>query len=511
MIGLMYLVLMAMLALNVSKDILDSFVQVNRSLESSVHNIGLKNDQMFADFQISTQYDPVRLQASFDKAVTVREQSIELVEYIENLKKQLVAKTEGIADEVADTMQLKNVNAKDNYDVPTQLMIGLSEDGSDGLSSELRMKIELFRKELLESIPADKREEANIGLILEGSEHDGRKLNWEMSTFYHTTLAASIVHLTKLQNDVKNAEYDVISKLYADVGKVDIPFDTVAPKVVAPTSYVLLGEEYNADVFLAAFSKTKDPKITINDTEIPVNNGLGNYRFKTNKEGMFTYNGKIEVETNNGEIKEFPFESNYIVARPSLTVSPTKMNVLYIGLDNPVSVSVPGVANENISVSISGSGNRIKRTGNGMYQANLVKNSPGEVNVNVTATMADGSKKSMGSVPFRVKRLPKPRMKVVGKTEDGMVAKGRIGQAQRVVSFYPNFEFDVEPETVEYTMEIFKDGGFKEYKMRGSRIPENLQRVLRGLRSGQRVTFTGSAKGKDGITHKMPSITLRIR
>ena len=344
MIGLMYLVLMAMLALNVSKDILESFVQVNESLEISAEITGLKNDQIYAGFEIAKQYDPVRVSESFETATKVRNQSADLVDYIDGLKKKLIAGTERVSDQVADTLQLKNVKAKDNYDVTTNIMIGSSEDGSAGLSKELKERILAYKEELMECIPEAHKDDANIGLHLNGSQRDGVALNWEMTTFYETTLAAALVNLSKLQNDVKNAEYDVVNKLFADVAKVDIPFDTVAPKIVAPTSYVLLGDEYKADIFLAAFNKTKDPKITINNETIPVNHGLGKYNLHTDREGQYTYAGNIEVETNTGELKSFPFESSYIVARPSLTVSPVKMNVLYIGVDNPVSVSVPGLS-----------------------------------------------------------------------------------------------------------------------------------------------------------------------
>lgn len=513
MIGLMYLVLMAMLALNIPKDILEAFVQVNDSLEVSANNTGLKNDQLYSSFEVSKQYDPVRVTEAFNKAISVRTESEQMVTYIEDIKKQLMAETEGVPMAVADTLQLANVNAKDNYDAPTHLMIGMSEDGSAGLSSELKQKIEVYRANLLGQLPESDRETTNIGLDLKGGVVDGQKMNWEMKTFYHATLAASIVNLTKLQNDIKNAEYDVVNKLYATVDKVDIPFDTVAPKVVAPTSYVLLGEEYSADVFLAAFSKTKDPKITINEQEIPVENGLGQYRFKTDREGAYTYNGMIEVETNTGEVKQFPFESNYIVARPSLTVSPTKMNVLYIGLTNPVSVSVPGVANENVSVSISGSGNRISRTGNGTYKVDLARNSPREVDVNVTATMQDGSTRSMGSSKFRVKRLPKPQFAALGRTTDDRVSRGQIVQLKVGKGIYPDFEFDITPELKGFKITIDKNGmESKDFDVTGRTIPANVRTILGSLKARDKVSFSYvKIEGPDGITHTVPGITLTVK
>ncbi len=513
MIGLMYLVLMAMLALNVSKDILDSFVQVNESLEMSADITTQKNDQIYAGFEMAKQYDPVRVTAAFEKANSVKSGSAELVEYIENLKKKLMAETEGVSAEVSDTLQLRNVKAKDNFDVTTQIMIGLSEDGSAGLSKELKTKINGYRKELLDYLPLEERENANIGLMLEGSHQDGIELNWEMTTFYQTTLAASIVNLTKLQNDIKNAEYDVVNKLFADVAKVDIPFDTVAPKIVAPTSYVLLGDEYQADIFLAAFNKTKDPRITIDDETIPVSHGLGKYHLQTDQEGPHSYTGNIEVETNTGELKSFPFESSYIVARPSLTVSPVKMNVLYVGVENPVSVSVPGVANENVTVGISGTGNRITRTGNGTYKVILARNAQKTVSVNVKATMQNGEQKSMGSVAFRVKRLPKPTLSVLGKTTDGTTTKGYLRQLRVAKAIYEDFEFDLTPETVGFTTTIYRSGKAPfEKKATSKYVPEEIKRAIISMRRGDKIIFDGvTAKGPDGITRKIQGLTLTIR
>ena len=512
MIGLMYLVLMAMLALNVSKDILESFVQVNESLEISAEITGLKNDQIYAGFEIAKQYDPVRVSESFETATKVRNQSADLVDYIDGLKNKLIAGTERVSDQVADTLQLKNVKAKDNYDVTTNIMIGSSEDGSAGLSKELKERILAYKEELMECIPEAHKDDANIGLHLNGSQRDGVALNWEMTTFYETTLAAALVNLSKLQNDVKNAEYDVVNKLFADVAKVDIPFDTVAPKIVAPTSYVLLGDEYKADIFLAAFNKTKDPKITINNETIPVNHGLGKYNLHTDREGQYTYTGNIEVETNTGELKSFPFESSYIVARPSLTVSPVKMNVLYIGVDNPVSVSVPGVANDNVQVTISGSGNRISRTGNGMYEVKLARNSPSNVHVNVKATMQNGEQKSMGSVAFRVKRLPKPTLSVLGRTTDGRISKGSLRQLQVAKAIYEDFEFNLKPKTLGYTVTVYKRGNEPFTKSTsGKRVPEQIKRALRNVRSGDKLVFERvRAEGPDGIARKISGLTLTV-
>lgn len=512
MIGLMYLVLMAMLALNVSKDILESFVQVNTSLENSMLISKSKNDALYAQFALDHQLDPKRVKPFFNNATIARQKTEELLVYIEELKRELIKTTDNLTDEQADTTELGEVLAKDNFDVPTQIMIGLSEDGSAGKSAELRAKIEAFRAQLMELVPEEERESIDLGLELKGSVKDGEELNWEMTTFDHTTLAATIVNLSKLQNDVRNAEYDVMNRLHAQVGSTDLVFDTVAPKIVAPTNYVLLGEEYKADIFLAAFNKTKDPVVTIDGAAIPVQRGLGQYAFKTNKQGTFTYQGEIAVETTKGEKKIYPFESSYIVARPSATISPTAMNVMYVGVDNPLSVSVPGVANENVSVKASG-GAKIKRTGDGVYSVSLPKNAKGTVNITATAKMADGISKSMGQMAFRVKRIPPPITKIQGKTASGSITKGVLKQMKKVGCIHKDFLFDVHSTVTSFTAVIsLKGSSAVEFPCKGNKLSTEAKKAIKRMRKGDRIFFEDvRVKMIDGTTKKIPGISFKVQ
>ncbi len=420
MISLMYLVLMALLALNVSKDILDAFVLINTSLESTVNNYGEKNDALYADFNAAKQFDPIKVTPFWEKAQEAKKASLDLVDYIKEIQTKLIEATEKISKEEADTLQLQYVKGKDNYDVPTNIMIGQSEDGSSGLARELKNELKDFRVKMAGLFTTEQQKALNIDLETDEITTANGKENWEMGNFYHTPLAATVTILSKIQTDVKKVEYDVVSALLQKSGKKQFNFDTIVTKVIPNSNYVILGEDYKADVFLAAFSTTQNPEIligkydsaqnniaVITDT-VPVENGLGQYTVSTNREGIFTYEGVLKLKKEGGKEELFPFKSEYIVARPSLVVSPDMMNVFYVGPNNPISVSVPGIPSENIRATITGSGYNISKTANGKYNVKLHRNSPRNVDVNVTAVMQNGESRSMGKMNFKVKKLPKP-------------------------------------------------------------------------------------------------------
>ena len=146
MIGMMYLILTALLALNISKDVLDAFIVVNKGLENTNKNFANRNDDLYAQFDLAKSVDPVRVSSNWEKAQNVKKQAKNLIKYINELKVKLIAETDGVTIQVADTLQMANINGKDNYDIPTNIMIGSSEDGSNGASRDLKNKLIAYEK-----------------------------------------------------------------------------------------------------------------------------------------------------------------------------------------------------------------------------------------------------------------------------------------------------------------------------------------------------------------------------
>ena len=158
MIGMMYLVLTALLALNVSKDILDAFIVVNKGLENSNQNFTDHNDNLYSQFELAKIIDPVKVTPSWKLAQEVKKHSAELTDYIDKLQKKLIAQTDGLTSNVADTTQMQNIKSKDSYDTPTNILIGDSEDGSAGASRELKNKLINYKTQLSNCIlPEDRK------------------------------------------------------------------------------------------------------------------------------------------------------------------------------------------------------------------------------------------------------------------------------------------------------------------------------------------------------------------
>src|SRR6218665_2773234 len=257
MIGMMYLVLTALLALNVTKDILDAFVIVNKGLENSNVNFTERNEKLYADFDLAKTIDPVKVTPNWKKAQDIQKQSAALVTYIDELQKKIVVATEGVEKNVADTLQMQYIESKDDMTAPTNIMIGDSEDGSKGASRELKNKLIEYRTLLTNYIDPKDRTKVKVDINTDDPKNTEDHENWELYNFYDRPLVASLTILSKLKNDVKNSESQVVDYLLKEISAESMKFDTVAAKVVALSNYVLLGEEYNADVFIPAFNKKK--------------------------------------------------------------------------------------------------------------------------------------------------------------------------------------------------------------------------------------------------------------
>ncbi|MDQ3048290.1 MAG: gliding motility protein GldM [Bacteroidota bacterium] len=497
MIGMMYLVLTALLALNVSKDILDAFIVVNKGLENTNNNFTGRNEQLYAEFDLAKSVDPVRVTSNWKLAQEVKKHSAELSAYIDQLQKQLVKETEGIEQSVADTLQMANIESKDNYDTPTNILIGDSEDGSAGASRVLKNKLNDYKSKLTNAIQPSDRKKVLVDIDTEDPTYSEENENWELYNFYHRPLVASITILSKLKNDVKNAEATIVDYLLQQVDIGNLKFDTVAAKVIPQSNYVLLGEEYKADVFLAAFNKTRNPEIMIGNyneatkafegtpNSVRVENGLGKYSASASKEGIMNYSGTIKMVTPQGKEVLFPFKSEYIVARPSLTVSADNMNVVYIGLDNPVSVSVPGVPNEKLSVSINNG--RITPTGNGKF--NVVVNSGTKADVSVMAEMENGEKRSMGTMSFRVKSIPNPTAKVGRITSSGVMNKSELNNQMGIVAEYNGFAFSIIGKVSQFNLEYTINGAAGSLHSNNNMFTEDMKKIFKQLKKNDKISF----------------------
>lgn len=513
MIGMMYLVLTALLALNVSKEIINAFVTVNESLEVTTRNFANQNSNTYQMFQTAMNNDREKTEPFYNKALAAGKLSDSLVVYIENMKKELIAKVEKL-DPNEEIPQPRDIQRKDDYDVPTNYMNGDANDGRGHKATELKAKLDEYKDRMLANLGPDDATlfTARLEELLDTRDPDrprNNKKTWEMANFYHNPIVATLTLLTKFQNDVKVAESEVITHLLRAINLADFKFDTLAPKVIAPTSYVLTGQEYKADVFLAAMSSTSNPEIIVNGKPLPVQGGVGIYTDRPTTEGLKKWGGTIKVKKPDNTYTEYKFESEYIAARPAAVVSADKMNVLYIGVDNPMSVSVPGVANENISASISGGGGSLAKAGGTSYIAKV--STVGEANINVTANL-EGRQVPMGHFKYRVKRVPDPVAKVANST-GGNIAKNVLLAQTAVIPVMENFDFELFFRVTSFKLTVIPRGkDLQEFDSNNNLITPAMKSALSNLRPGDKVYFEFiRAVGPGGDTRALNAVNITIQ
>ena len=342
--------------------------------------------------------------------------------------------------------------------------------------------------------------------------------NWPAYNFYGVPAAATLTLLTKIQTDVRNAESDVVKYLYSSVDAASYKFNVLESAVISPSNYVIVGDTFYAKVFLAAFDDTKNPEVFLGETydstthevggemiEVDVELGKGIVKIPANREGDFTYNGVIKYKGPTGEFNYYPFSTAYKVAKPSTTISATKMNVFYIGVDKPVDISAPGVAKDQIRPSIS-NGSISKASGGGWV---VRAKTPGKAVVSVSADV-DGETKSMGKMEFRVKNIPDPIGKIGGKT-GGSIRKAQLMASATVRAELENFDFDVKANVVSYSISYVSRGLLATQEIRGDRLNDMVKRVISNSRVGDRLYFDNiKAKLPDGTTRTLPTVSFKL-
>lgn len=518
MISMMYLVLTALLALNVSKDILNAFVIVNESMEETNRIFKSKVDGNYALFEQAKAISPAKVAENYEKAMQVKKLANDLVAYIEDVKARLIAETEGISVEDARKIALRDVTKKDNYDITTNFFMGGTEDGSKGEGILLRNKIADFKKQLVAFLG---KYAANVSLGLEVEKTypnmDGMQQNWQVASFYRTILAADVVLLNKLIGDVRNAEADAVAMLYSAVSSEDFSFDKITAKVVPKSTFVMVGEEYYAEIFVAAIDSKQNPEIIIgssvdsvtyqisgNPTTIEGKDGFGIYKVGASATGSQTYGGVIKVKSKSGAEMSYPFNQEYFVIAPTATVSADKMNVFYIGVPNPVSISVPGVPNDQVRAGIS---NGSLSGGNGKYVVNVT--TVGECVISVSAEV-NGATKPMGSTKFRVKKVPDPVPYIAG-TRGGNVNKGALMANSVIIPVMENFDFDLNFVITSYTFSMNIGGDIIEKQGYGNVLTADMKNMISNAKRGQKVYIEDiKAKGPDGTVRPLGTINLKI-
>ncbi|MBQ3925828.1 MAG: gliding motility protein GldM [Bacteroidaceae bacterium] len=394
MINLMYVVLMAMLALNVSSDVLEGFRLVDEGLNRTKTNSATQNEAIYKQLEEAMKQNPEKTRQWYDKAQQVRKMSDTLYTLAENLKWEIVREADG------DDADLENIEGRDNLEAATHVMLapGIGQGG------KLKKAIETYRDGITSMIN-DEGQKKIIRSNLSTAVPKKAKLmgkNWQEYMFENTPVAAAVTLLTKLQTDVRHAEGEMLHQLVANIDVKDVRVNEIQALVIPTTQVVVRGGKFSAQIIMAAVDTTQRPEIYVGNTLLKSENGR--YETICGSTGDFTLKGYLVMKNGNGETIRREFTQPYTVVEPSATVSATMMNMLYAGYQNPISVSVPGVPNNKISLSMS-SGTLTHKDGNNYIAV------PSKVGEDVTFTVTaqvEGRQQEMGKFAFRVRKLPDP-------------------------------------------------------------------------------------------------------
>lgn len=518
MIGMMYLVLTALLALNVSAEVLEAFNNITRSIDASINVTEDKNNSLYTDFKQrvdNSNGDPNAV-ACWERAQKAREIVDELDKFIHKVKVEVVERecNQAYSPESpkAETQEDKDnaytVTGKledpKNIDVADMLFTEKKGGNFPGYGPELKQRINETRKKLvnlfdgLTNVDESYKNAVSASLTLEAKDNpdakEVAKKEWEYATFHSVPRGAALALLTAIQSNAKNAEAEVVSRLYNQVSAGKKEIEDFVTVIKARKAAVAVGEKYTADIFLSAKIGSIEPIITVDGKEIPLEGSTGKYEVTPSSQG--TQKKKVMItlkDAKTGKVEEYPADMEFDVFKAPAIISADKMNVVYQGLDNPISISVPGFEPDKIFASLTpGTVGSLVRTGPGKYVAKIKRRDRNGCNINVSVKLPDGKTKSMGSQNFRTMKVPSPIASLNGNTGPSM-STGAI-KAVRIVSVtLDNFVF----EGIRYRVSKFdyiwkpRRGTLLRGNAKGPQIPNQLRAAFNDASRGDLLIISG--------------------
>jgi len=374
MIGMMYLVLTAMLALNVSKEAVEAFKKVDKGLTQTITNYSNKNNLIYQEFDRAAAENPTKAGKYKTAAYQVKERADEAFNFIQDLKIQIIKKAEKDPETPAvkgNEVIIEEVKRIDDTNVPSEILIGANENGK---ANDLKALLAEYRQFLIATLEgknptAEKALNASLNTD-DAKNKDGETEKWANLNFQTLPLVAVICILSEYQVSVRNGETEVLNYLYSQIDASSFKFNKLTPIVIPVNNYVTVGSNYEAQVFISATDTTQKPDITVNGGgKLAIDeSGKGLYKVGATSVGAKRWGGIISLKAPDGSLKTYSFNAEYNVGEPNVIVSPTAMNVMYYGINNPIDVSVPGVSPDKLKIKVV----------NGTFSTEKVKNSKGE-------------------------------------------------------------------------------------------------------------------------------------
>lgn len=503
MINLMYLVFIAMVALNVSSEVLSGFVLVERSLTHTIEGSQQSNDNIMKGLSTAYAKNPSKAEPWYRKGLALTAYADSLYNEIDQLRLLIAQEADG------KDANPNDVARKDDMNAPTTVMLNpLTRRGA-----KLRESIDAFRTYTTQMVRSDSRRE-HISEMLSTESAGG--LSWEQQIFENIPTIASLTMLTKLQSDIRSVEGDVLNDLVQNIDSGDLRVNKIAAQVIPRSQLVMQGSQYEASIVLSSYDSTRVPKIVVNGTTLP-ESAEGVYRVTATKAGTFPISGYIETELPDGTAVKQPFQSEYYVTEPFATVAPTMMNVLYAGINNPISIAVPGVPSQNVTATMTNG--TLTRNGNS-WNAKPAKIGTPAI-ITVMAKQADGRTTKMAETSLRVRALPDPLPYIqytdangaTKRFKGGRIAKRDLLTANGIGAAIDDDLLDVPYQVVRFQLLFFDSvGGVIPEVSNGSTFSTRQRDKIRNMAKGKRFFVSEViARGPDGIERQIPAIEVIVR
>ena len=534
MINMMYLVLTALLALNVSKEVLNSFFEVNKGITRTTTNFNAKNGDTYAAFDAAAEVNPVKAGPYRKQAYEIKDEADKLVASLQEMKYNLVLAADkkvylGYDSEIkdnegdlieeksielswdllSDQQKIMNIGAlsnKDDRHAAGDLFF--SEKRKKNIATDLKTDLSTYKNSLIsiaegnESLITSINETCNY----EDKKIKGKKQLWEEYNFYDMPSVGALTLLSKMQSDVRNTEADVINMLRENIDAGSLKFTSAEGIQIPNSNFVLKGDSFRAQIFIAAKDTTQAPLIYVGEYDslgggkyemigddyetVKVVNGKGMFARRASSEGNQKWGGLIAMKTDNGT-KMYPFRGQYLVAAKTAVVSPTNMNILYLEVDNPLKISVPGYTAGVISAVINNGKVSVVKKSLGEYSARPSKK--GKAMVSLFAEV-NGKRTKMGEMEFRVKEVPPPKPKVQFTLEvngSTVIDKMKMVNAGGLGAELKDFDF----KGVRYVVTSYRlSGVYKGEQMKedakGPKFTPKMISIIKNTKSGNAITIS---------------------
>lgn len=494
LINLMYIVLTALLALNVSAEVMSALFMIDESIKETNYLVAVENEQLLRDVTKQAdaypQFKPYQAQAKQVSAT-----ANELNQYIDQLRSELI--------EAAGGLDANNLpKRKDDKSITTRLFIN-EQRGFELETKVKNTRTNLLRilKETVDSVRFSETLPLKINPIPANSE----KNNWVEFTFQQMPIAAVLPLLSKFQNDLKVSEATLLKHFLSKTG-ITRKQDAFSPVVAANRSYVIKNEGYEAEIFLGSYSSTVDNlTVSVDGRSIPVRAGKAIFKVSPSNLGIKKHTAKISLrDPLTGEIESFTKQFEYEVGERSATISADKMNVLYVGVDNPLSVSVAGVPSQQIQVR--GTGITLTKASNGKYTTKPTRIGDAKITIS-------GGGLQPTTFKYRVKRIPDPTVKV-GRKNGGVINAAEFKAQRGIIPHLEGFDFQARCKIGSYEVaRVPKNGDAQVHKNNGGTYNNRIKRMVQQATRGD-VYYFSSIKCKcpgDQVYRNLNGLVFNIR